>query len=59
MYSVSRDSDINLKDQAPFVPIPIVSEPMQELVMDFASPFEHASSSGKKYIFIPVVAATK
>ena len=38
---------INLRDRAPLVPISIVSEPMQEWVMDFAGPFEPASSSGK------------
>ena len=50
---------INFKDRAPLVSIPIVSEPMQEWVMDFAGPFEPASSSGKKYILILVDAATK
>ena len=50
---------INLKDRAPLVPIPIVSEPMHEWVMDFAGPFEPASSSGKKYNLILVDAATK
>ena len=50
---------INLKDRAPLVPIPIVSEPMQEWVMDFAGPFLPASSSGKKYILILVDAAIK
>ena len=50
---------INLKDRAPWVPIPIVSEPMQEWVMDFAGPFEPASSSRNKYILILVDAATK
>ena len=48
----------NLKDRAPLVPIPFVSEPMQEWVMDFAGPFEPTSSSGKKYILILVDAAT-
>ena len=32
-------SRINLKDRASLVPIPIVSEPMQEWVMNFAGPF--------------------
>ena len=50
---------INLKDRAPLVPIPIMSEPMQEWVMDFNGPFEPASSSGKKYILILVDAVTK
>ena len=50
---------INLKDRAPSSPIPIVAEPMLELVMDFAGPFEPASSSGKKYILILVDVATK
>ena len=51
---------INLKDRAPLVPIPIVSEPMQEQdwVMDFAGPFDPPSSFGKKYILILVDAAT-
>ena len=49
---------INLKDRAPLVPIPIVSEPMQEWVMNFSGPFEPSSSSGKKYILILVDAAT-
>ena len=50
---------INLKDWEPLAPIPIVTEPMQEWVMDFAGPFEPASSSGKKYILILIDAATK
>ena len=50
---------INLNDRAPLVPIPIVSEPLQEWVMNFAGPFEPAFSSGKKYILIVVDAATK
>ena len=50
---------INVKDRAPLVPIPIVSEPMQEWVMEFASPFDSPSSSGKKCILILVDAATK
>ena len=50
---------INLKDRAPLVDIPIVSEPIQECVTDFAGPFEPASSSGKKYVLILVDAATK
>ena len=50
---------INLKDRAPLIPISIVSEPMQEWVMDFAGSFEPASSSGKKYILILVDAVTK
>ena len=48
-----------MKDRAPLVPIPIVSEPMQELVMNFAGPFEPAFSSGNKYILILFDAATK
>ena len=48
-----------MKDRPPLVPIPIVSEPMQEWVIDFAGPFEPAFSSGKKYILILVDAATK
>ena len=45
-----------MKDRASLVPIPIVSEPMQEWVMDFAGP---ASSSGKKFNLILVDAVTK
>ena len=47
------------KDRAPLVPISVVSEPMQEWVMDFAGPFEPATRSGKKYILILVDAVTK
>ena len=39
---------INFKDRVPLVPISIVSDPMQEWVMDFDGPFEPASNSGKK-----------
>lgn len=37
-------SRVNLKDRAPLVPIPIVSESMQEWVMDFTGPFDSHQS---------------
>ena len=48
-----------MKDRAQLVPIPIISKPIQEWVMEFADPFEPASSSENKYILILVDAATK
>ena len=45
---------ITLKDRAPLVSIPIVSEPMQEWVMNFDGPFDLPSRSGKKYVLIRV-----
>ena len=48
-----------MKDRAPLVPILIISKPMQEWVMNFADPFEPASSSENKYILILVNASTK
>ena len=54
-----RVARINLKDPVPLVSNPIVAEPMQESVMDFAGPFKFASISEKKYILIFVDAAIK
>ena len=54
-----RVARVNLKDRAPLVSIPIVSERMQEWLMDFADPYHPSSSSRKKYNLILVDVATK
>ena len=40
---------INLKDRAPLVTIPIVSEPVPEWVMDFAGPRGYQMARGCRY----------